>query len=90
MKIIDIWASWCMPCKVVSQVLDRIQNERPDLVIEKINVDEDKEAIAEYNVKNIPVILIEDKDGNVLFRHTGAITKQELDKKLDELDWANA
>ncbi|MFH0840107.1 MAG: thioredoxin [Candidatus Omnitrophota bacterium] len=82
--IIDFWAEWCMPCKMLSPVIDEVAKEfAGKLRIGKINVDEDAELASELMVMNIPTLLFF-KDGREVKRAVGVLSKKELLKKIDE------
>lgn len=57
MKLVDIWASWCGPCKMMEPVLDKLQDVY-NIPIEKVNADEHPEYLVEYGVKSIPTLLV--------------------------------
>ena len=62
--LIDFWATWCGPCRMVSPVIDEIASERPDVKVCKVNVDEQPELARKFGVMSIPTI-VSLKDGNV-------------------------
>ena len=80
--LVDFWAEWCSPCKMIAPILDEIAEEKADeLAIAKVNVD-DAGAIAQrYQVMSIPTLLVF-KDGEVVKKMVGASGKEQL---LDEL-----
>lgn len=79
--IIDFWATWCGPCQMLAPVLEELEKERPDLVIAKVNVDEEMELAMQYKVVSIPTILLV-KDGKVAAKAVGYMTKEELCRTL--------
>ena len=79
--IIDFWATWCGPCQMLAPVLEELEKERPDLVIAKVNVDEEMELAMQYMVVSIPTILLV-KDGKVAAKAVGYMTKEELCRTL--------
>ena len=72
--LLDFWASWCGPCRMVSPVVDEIASERPDLLVGKVNVDEEPELAAAFNISSIPTLVVI-KDGKTVNRATGARPK---------------
>ena len=79
--IIDFYADWCGPCKIMSPVIDKIAEERTDIKVGKINVDENQELAMKYNVMSIPTILIF-KNGNISKTFIGVISKQEIEEAI--------
>ena len=72
--LLDFWASWCGPCRMVSPVVDEIAAERDDLLVGKVNVDEEPELASAFNISSIPTLVVL-KDGKVVNRATGARPK---------------
>ena len=75
--LLDFWASWCGPCRMVSPVVDEIAHERPDIKVGKINVDEQQELAAAFQVMSIPTLVVM-KDGKVVNQTVGARPKQQI------------
>lgn len=81
-KLLDFWANWCQPCRIMNPVLDEIGEElKGSIEIEKINVDENVEIAQKYGVMSIPTYVIE-KDGKEVGRKIGVTPKVELVKLL--------
>ncbi len=81
-KLIDFWAPWCGPCRVMNPVLDEIEKELAGkFEIEKVNVDEKPELSSKYGVMGIPTYVIE-KDGKEVGRRVGITPKADLLKLL--------
>ena len=74
LSIVDFYADWCGPCKMVAPVLDSIAEERDDVTVGKVNVDQDGELAVRYGVMSIPTIVIF-KDGKEINRSVGAKSK---------------
>lgn len=82
--LLDFWAEWCGPCKMVSPILDQLSDEYDGkLKIAKVNVDENPEVAAQYRVRGIPTILIL-KNGQVEETFVGAKPKSELQSLIEK------
>ena len=75
--LVDFWARWCGPCRMVAPVLEEIANERSDVKVCKINVDEEPELAGRYNVMSIPTLLVV-KEGQVVNQAVGARPKSQI------------
>ena len=80
--LVDFWAPWCGPCRMVGPVLDEIAAEREDIKVCKINVDEEQALAMEYQVMTIPTLMVV-KNGQVVSRISGARPKAQLLKLVD-------
>lgn len=72
--LVDFWAEWCGPCKMMGPVVDTIAEEKTDIKVGKVNIDEQGELAVKYNVMSIPT-LVAFKDGQIVKREVGAIPK---------------
>lgn len=72
--LVDFWADWCGPCKMMTPVVDEIAEENNDIKVGKINVDEQPELVSKYGVMSIPT-LIAFKDGEIIKKEIGAVSK---------------
>lgn len=81
--LVDFFADWCGPCKMLAPVLDVLEKENEDYDIYKINVDENQDLAAEYEVSSIPNIVIF-KNGEVVDRSMGFKTADQLQQILDK------
>lgn len=75
--LLDFWASWCGPCRMVSPIIDEIANERADIKVGKINVDEQPELAAKFSVMSIPTLVVI-KDGKIVNQAMGARPKTQI------------
>ena len=83
--VLDFWAEWCGPCRMVSPIIDELATEYEGRVtIGKVNVDENDEVVSEYGIRNIPTIVLF-KDGQLVDKQVGAAQKGALAEKIDKL-----
>lgn len=75
--LVDFWASWCGPCRMVAPILEEIAGERSDVKVCKINVDEEPELAGRYNVMSIPTLMVV-KNGQVVNQAVGARPKSQI------------
>ena len=81
--LVDYWAEWCGPCKMIAPVLDEIAKDYDGkAVVGKVNVDNNAQISMKYGIRNIPTILFF-KNGEVVDRSVGAVPKTQLAQKLD-------
>jgi thioredoxin 1 len=74
MKILDFWAPWCNPCKMMNPILDEIEKEYK-IEIERVNADESLEMVKDYKVTSIPTYIVLDNSKNEIKRIVGAMPK---------------
>ena len=83
--VVDFWAPWCGPCKMISPIFDELAEEYEGRIIAgKVNVDENDETCSAYGIMNIPTILFF-KNGELVNRSVGAMRKPDLQKLFEEL-----
>lgn len=76
-SLIDFWAPWCGPCRMVSPVVDEIASERGDIKVGKVNVDEQPELAAQFGVMSIPTLVVM-KNGKLANKTVGAKPKAQI------------
>lgn len=81
--LLDFYADWCGPCRMVSPVVDEIAEENPEYLVCKINVDEEPELSAAFDVLSIPTIVVM-KEGKVVAQSAGARPKQQILEMLNQ------
>jgi len=83
--VIDFWAEWCGPCRMVGPIVDELSNEYSEkVVIGKVDVDSNDEITSKYGIRNIPTILFF-KNGELVDKQVGAAQKTVLKEKIDKL-----
>lgn len=80
--LLDFWASWCGPCRMVGPILDEIAQEREDIKVCKINVDEERALAEQFQIVSIPTLMVV-KDGKVVARSAGAKPKAKILEMVD-------
>ena len=75
--LVDFWAPWCGPCRMVSPIVDQLADEHPELVIGKVNVDEEPELAQAFGVMSIPTLIVL-RDGKEAERAVGAMPKSKI------------
>jgi len=75
--LLDFWASWCGPCRMVSPIVDEIANEHPEIKVGKVNVDEQNELASQFKVMSIPSLFVL-KEGKIVNQGVGAMPKNQI------------
>lgn len=79
--LLDFWAPWCGPCRMVAPIVEAIADEREDVVLGKINVDEEMELAVQFGVASIPTLVVM-KDGKAVNKAIGYRPKADIEKLL--------
>lgn len=80
--LLDFWASWCGPCRMVSPVIEELAEEKPGVKVGKVNVDEQQELAAKFGVMSIPTLVVM-KNGKIVNQSVGARPKAQIAAMLD-------
>ncbi len=80
--LVDFWAPWCGPCRVVHPVLEEIDSEREELKVVSLNVDDNQQTAAKYEVLSIPTMILF-RDGEAAKRIVGAMPKARIEAELE-------
>ncbi len=77
--LVDFWAAWCGPCRMMAPVIEQFSSEHPEYKVCKVNVDEEQQLAARYNILSIPTVIAY-KDGDAVNQSVGVVPKGNLAK----------
>lgn len=80
--VVDFWAEWCGPCRALGPSLDALAEEKSDVKVVKVNIDESPNAPTKYGVRSIPALMIF-KDGEIVAQTVGSMAKSDLFKWVE-------
>jgi thioredoxin 1 len=80
--LVDFWAPWCGPCRIIAPHLEELNNERDDLRVVKLNTDENPQTAAKYGIMSIPTLILF-KNGEIAKQVVGALPKARLQQELE-------
>lgn len=75
--LVDFWANWCGPCKMLSPVIEEFAKDHPEFQIGKVNVDEEEELTRKFRIRSVPTLIVF-KNGEEVNRAVGALSEEEL------------
>ncbi len=79
--VLDFWASWCAPCRMFAPIIEQFAEEHPEVVVGKVNIDEQPQLTQQFKVMSVPTLVIM-KNGEEVRKSTGVITKSEIEALL--------
>ncbi len=83
LMIVDFWAPWCGPCRMLSAVIESYANSHPEIAIVKVNVDEAKELAAKYDIQSLPTLILF-KNGKEITSKCGFLSNSAFEKFIEE------
>lgn len=83
--VVDCWAAWCAPCRMLAPTIDEIASEKPDVKFAKLDVDKNRAVPMKYGIMSIPTLLYF-KDGKLVDKTLGALPKSAIESKLAKLE----
>ncbi len=82
--LVDFWAQWCGPCKMMASVLDEIEAEHPEITVAKVDVDDNPDIASQYQITSIPTLIVF-KDGSPAAVSVGFKPKNEIEQMLGDM-----
>ena len=82
--LVDFWAAWCGPCKMMNPVIEQVKSKNENLEVVKVNVDEERELAVKYQIRSIPTLVLF-KEGKPIWRNSGVLNEQMLTDRIKEV-----
>lgn len=82
--LVDVWAPWCGPCKMLSPIVEEVSKELPNVVVVKMNADDNKDVAVQYGIRSIPTLLFF-KNGELADKNVGLVLKNVIIDKINKL-----
>ena len=79
--LVDFWAAWCGPCRMIAPAVEKIAEERPDVKVCKVNIDDEQELAIKYGIMSIPTLMVV-KNGEITEKAVGLRPKEEIEALL--------
>jgi thioredoxin 1 len=84
-KVFDVWADWCAPCKRFAPIFEKVAEDFRDIEFIKVNADTNPDFLNTYSINSIPTILLTDDSGNELIRHVGILSEANFKNLVSTL-----
>jgi thioredoxin 1 len=81
--VVDFYADWCGPCRVLGPILEDISEEKPEVKFVKMNVDKNQKIVESFGIRNVPTIIIF-HNGRIITKNVGSATKFEIENMIDD------
>ena len=82
--LIDFWAEWCGPCRMMGPIIENFKKNNDDVEVVKINIDENRDAAVQFQIRSIPTLVVI-KDGKQIWRNSGVLSESVLNRKMKEI-----
>jgi thioredoxin 1 len=82
--LIDFWAEWCGPCRMMNPIIESFKKNNSDIEVVKINIDENRNAAAQFQIRSIPTLVVV-KEGKQIWRNSGILSESVLTTKIKEI-----